>query len=299
MNALALLIPRPALAAVLLAAALAVLALAARPAAAIFAGDPADPARWSFIVALEKPGGGDFTDQFCAGSLIAPHLVRTAAHWVVGDDGAVRSAAEVEVRPGGRDLSTGATRRIGVARIVVHPLYGDIARGGDAAVLVLDRDAETPTVPLADAGTEAGLAPGTPLLAAGRGDLTDGGRDFPRALHQGTVGLFDAAPCKGALGSLFNAGTDLCAGRWEGGQDTCRGDSGGPLVLRTADGAAVLVGVTSRGRGCGRAQTPGISTRVTAVQDWLAPLVRSEGGPAAATPVDAPAHPWVRLIGTV
>ena len=52
--------------------------------------------------------------------------------------------------------------------------------------------------------------------------------------------------------------------------DTCQGDSGGPLMLYTASQQWELVGVTSYGDGCARANYAGVYTRVAAYQSWIA-----------------------------
>ncbi|XP_007531350.1 kallikrein-1-like [Erinaceus europaeus] len=57
----------------------------------------------------------------------------------------------------------------------------------------------------------------------------------------------------------------LCAGKLEGGKDTCVGDSGGPLIC---DG--VFQGVTSWGQvPCGAPQHPSVYCRVIDYVDWI------------------------------
>ena len=52
--------------------------------------------------------------------------------------------------------------------------------------------------------------------------------------------------------------------------DTCQGDSGGPLLLYTASQQWELVGITSYGDGCARANAAGVYTRVAFYQNWIA-----------------------------
>ncbi len=100
------------------------------------------------------------------------------------------------------------------------------------------------------------------------------------------VTIFSGASCRGMLGTSFHLGTTLCAGRREGGADTCSGDSGGPL----RDAGGLVVGVTSWGVGCGRPGLPGVYTRVSAFALWIAREM--------AAPVGAPGAPGA-LAGAV
>ena len=59
-----------------------------------------------------------------------------------------------------------------------------------------------------------------------------------------------------------------CAGFLEGGVDTCQGDSGGGMVCQVRGVKAVL-GLTSWGYGCGRANRPGVYTKVADYIDWI------------------------------
>ena len=52
--------------------------------------------------------------------------------------------------------------------------------------------------------------------------------------------------------------------------DTCQGDSGGPLMMYTTSQQWILVGVTSYGVGCARANYAGVYTRIAAYQSWIA-----------------------------
>lgn len=47
-------------------------------------------------------------------------------------------------------------------------------------------------------------------------------------------------------------------------RDACTGDSGGPVTQ-----AEILVGLVSFGHGCGRAQFPGVNTRVANYIVWI------------------------------
>ena len=53
-------------------------------------------------------------------------------------------------------------------------------------------------------------------------------------------------------------------GQIDGGIDACSGDSGGPLICEE-NGKAVLVGITSRGKGCAMVDNPGKSQYISSV----------------------------------
>ena len=63
----------------------------------------------------------------------------------------------------------------------------------------------------------------------------------------------------------------------KGGTDSCLGDSGGPLWKWVGKGErkrAVLVGIVSRGAGCGRRDSPGIYTKVSSYVTWIQKYIR-------------------------
>ena len=62
-------------------------------------------------------------------------------------------------------------------------------------------------------------------------------------------------------------------GMVDGGIDACNGDSGGPLICNLND-TPVLVGITSRGKGCAMENNPGIYAPVYKYYDWIECIMR-------------------------
>ncbi len=55
-----------------------------------------------------------------------------------------------------------------------------------------------------------------------------------------------------------------------GYKDTCQGDSGGPIWASDPEtGVSTVVGVVSRGAGCGGRDLPGIATRIKEEVEWI------------------------------
>ncbi|CAF4989253.1 unnamed protein product [Rotaria sp. Silwood1] len=128
-----------------------------------------------------------------------------------------------------------------------------------------------PSVSSTTASTGEWPSPGTTVVAVGWGRLSESGLS-PSILQQVMLQTVDynLSICSRIITNWL---LQLCAispgkgiySRFY----TCQGDSGGPLMAFTSSQQWVLIGVTSSGFGCARANYPGSYTRIAAFQSWI------------------------------
>jgi secreted trypsin-like serine protease len=259
---------------------------------AIVGGTPATLGEFPWQVALLFDDYSGSYEQGCGGSLIADAWVLTAAHCVVEEAGTI-DPATIRVAAGSIDLTTITTdQHIAVDQIIPHPSYDydNPYTPHDIALLHLAEPADTSNpniatidlLPLADEATLA--APGIDATVTGWGRITEGG-DYSDVLLKVDVPIVSNQACRQAYAAAGYKGTiydsELCAGG-EAGRDTCEGDSGGPLVVPAGSGF-MQAGIVSWGGtaelSCGQEGIPGVYTRVTSYQDWIAAVLDSPAPP--------------------
>lgn len=206
-------------------------------------GGTVAPTLYPGIAAVETAGGF----QFCACALVAPDRCVTAAHCqqIPGD----------VVHAGTMDLRVPGVRAI-VLESRHHPNWRSVGSSWDIGVLVLSEPIDLDEYATLGGPVQAGDA----TWVVGWGSMTEGGGTTP-VLRHARLPAVDWAECQVVYGTL--TATDMCAGG--DGADGCQGDSGGPLYASDMR----VVGITSRGIGCGRPGIPGVWTSVAAVREWV------------------------------
>ncbi|MFI6288597.1 S1 family serine peptidase [Streptomyces sp. NPDC051018] len=249
----------------------AVAPLASSPQAAadsvVVGGFPVHVADTPWVVALASRDrfGGTRAGQFCGGVVVAPTQVMTAAHClsrtVLG--GEVSEVRDLRVIAGRTELVAAEGREIPVTGTWISPAYDPETNSSDMAVLTLAEALPASSVIATAAAGDPAYTPGTGATVYGWGD-TEGDGSYASALRAAEVSVLPDQTCEraypGGLGGRYTASTMLCAGDPQGGRDACQGDSGGPLVAQ-----GKLIGLVSWGSGCGRADSPGVYTRVSGV----------------------------------
>lgn len=251
----------------------------ATPAHAIINGKQIMGNDWAFMVAIgcsptstkstcadRKYGNtadGMYSAQFCAGTLIAPTVVVTAAHCLHHDSGQLLAAADLVVGGGTASLKSMSGARVTtVLNVLEDPQYDAASQVHDLAILKLAKSIPDSTsigwLPTVTAELTRG---GLPVEVAGWGDVLPIGLS-PNAAQFAQFPMYSQEQCSRELGASFNAALMLCgtaqtSGGWI---DTCQGDSGGPLTA-TVNGLRLLIGVISWGGSCAKG-TPGVYTNI-------------------------------------
>ncbi|XP_045400127.1 transmembrane protease serine 9 isoform X2 [Lemur catta] len=174
----------------------------------------------------------------------------------------------------------GSPVKIGLRRVVLHPLYNPGTLDFDLAVLelaspvVFNKYIQPVCLPLAIQKFPVGRK----CMISGWGNTQEGNATKPELLQKASVGILDQKACS-ALYNFSLTDRMLCAGFLEGKVDSCQGDSGGPLACEETPGVFYLAGIVSWGIGCAQAKKPGVYVRITRLKGWILETISSSPVP--------------------
>ncbi len=237
----------------------------------VIGGRPVTVADSPWVVALASRDrfGGTRAGQFCGGVIVGPTKVVTAAHCLGSQvlGGPIESVPDLRVITGRTELRAAEGREIAVLSVRVNPDYDPLSNAGDLAVLELAEAVPARyALPMAGEG-HPGYSAGSEAAVYGWGD-TSGFGDYATELRAARVTVLADDVCRraypGDADGQYRSQSMVCAGYRAGGRDACQGDSGGPLVAQGR-----LIGLVSWGRGCGRASSPGVYTRIAPLTGFV------------------------------
>ncbi|KAL3272350.1 hypothetical protein HHI36_013830 [Cryptolaemus montrouzieri] len=250
-----------------------------RPVRHIVGGTKSSPAEFPFMVALGYTDGENIRWE-CGGALISENFVLTAAHCAQHRELGFITMARLGTIDLKIPLGQEPAQDIEVKSLHTHPGYSAPSMYNDIALVELRSSVRfTSSVFPACLHTDSGLD-NVAVTAMGWGRLDFAG-DQSTDLMKVTLSLIKPEECReiyksessNKLKTGINSSTQICAGSdGKTARDTCQGDSGGPLQMQSGN-KHIIVGITSFGKACGVANTPGVYTRVSAFVPWLEPIV--------------------------
>lgn len=214
-----------------------------------------------------------FGSFYCGATLVNDQYAVTAAHCV---NGFYHRLITVRLLEHNRQDSNVKIVDRRVARVLVHPNYSTLNFDSDIALIRFNEPVRlgidmhpvclpTPTESFA----------GQTAVVTGWGALSEGG-PISDTLQEVEVPVLSQEECRET-----NYGADkitdnmICAGYVEqGGKDSCQGDSGGPMHVIDGKQTYQLAGIVSWGEGCAKPGSPGVYTRVSNFNEWIAANTR-------------------------
>eukprot|EP01026_Neomeris_dumetosa_P060920 TRINITY_DN5746_c0_g1_i5.p1 TRINITY_DN5746_c0_g1~~TRINITY_DN5746_c0_g1_i5.p1 ORF type:complete len:470 (-),score=38.24 TRINITY_DN5746_c0_g1_i5:26-1435(-) len=255
-----------------------------------------DSSDYPFLVSLQldRQEEEGCYEHFCAGTMIAPNLVLSAAHCfqeLVGGKSLWPSKIIwVSFYPQCRHQGNSEYGRIAVDQIFMHPQYRSSTKEADVAILSLQGYYLGGQIKL-DLSNTTSARDSVEVVGYGYVRPSDKGFYKVYPLRKANFDVATPESCNFLLNAtgiedgIFNNTGMMCA--IAPGTDTCDGDSGGPVMVVGKDGKRAQVAVISWGAGVQCEEivntlTPTVFTRISAFKDWICDIIQNfglDGGP--------------------
>ncbi|XP_005177568.1 lectizyme [Musca domestica] len=241
------------------------------PEGRIINGQPAAKGEAPYIVSLKT------SSHFCAGSIIDPHWVLTAAHCLIYNDFQV--VAGLHLRSDESDVQV---RRVnGKQNLFAHELYGGNVGPNDIGLIYIAEAFDLNALSRDGSAAVAKISlPSGKYEQTGKGKLFGWGRDnsgaLPNTLQTLDVNIIGYSECKAALPNSAPVDpVNVCTYTQGTTDGACNGDSGGPLIINTAEGSEI-VGIVSWGyTPCATTKYPSVYTQVSSYLSWIATTIQN------------------------
>jgi len=210
------------------------------------------------------------------GSLIAPDVVLTTAHWIYN-----KLAKDLAVSAGEWDyenaLENYPFEEQNVRKIVIHPLF-DLKRGANnLALLFLDNEFQiTQRINTLCLPTEKRSLISTRCMVAGWGKKEFKDKHNTSILKKIDLPIVPRDICQDQLrqtrlGKAFTLPSGLICAGGEEGKDACTGDGGGALFCPMAEDPTRFeqIGIVNWGVGCNQKNVPATYTDVFEFKSWI------------------------------
>ncbi|XP_035785677.1 brachyurin-like [Anopheles albimanus] len=234
-------------------------------------GVEALPGQFPYQVALLSNFGTG--TGLCGATVITNSYILTAAHCVVGGNGAVAISGTAILGAHDRTITEPTQQRIAFtqAGISVHPGYSASTIRNDIATVRLNSPAQfnARVQPIrlparSDARTFAGME-GT---ASGFGRTSDASTNTSPVVMFTRNPILSNAQCNSFWSTALVQDQNVCLDA-TGGRSPCNGDSGGPLAVQDG-GSSLEVGIASFVSAAGCASgAPSVWVRVSFFRDWI------------------------------